>query len=190
MSSQLRVEQEWRERLSKVACPTRRMIGRLASARRRFPRSSRLTALCAMAIHRAQLSIDSAAIGSRRRPPPLRSGEWLRSIERRYRRAEHMYKAALGLDPRDGRCWEGLAAILDYQERFDEAPIAARQALRLAKTRADAADAIAYLSRILAQQGKRRAALRWTRDERLRGARSSFARSTAREVRAGIWRNV
>ena len=168
-TAQTRVEERWRRRLAREAKLTSGTIAGLQAAARQYPRSAMLAVLRAVAFHRA-------ALANRRVGQPIPT-----------RRAERLYRTALGLAPSAGPCWEGLAALLDIQERYPEAAAAARRAMLLARNTSEAADAIAYLSRILAQQGKRRTALRWAKDPRIRRSRSWFAKSTASEVISGTW---
>ncbi len=167
--AQDRLEERWRLRLAREAKPTPGTVAGLQAAARRYPRSAMLAVLRAVAFHRA-------ALAKRRTGQPIPT-----------RRAERLYRTALRLAPNAGPCWEGLASLLDIQERYPEAAQAARRAILLARNTSEAADAIAYLSRILAQQGKHGTALRWARDPRISHSRSWFAKSTAREVIRGTW---
>lgn len=103
--------------------------------------------------------------------------------KRRYSitRHERAYRRVLEIDPKNARAWENLAAVLDIAGRYAEAALAAQKALRFG----DDPDAVAILSRIRAQQGKKSEARRLA--NAIRRSRSGFARSTANGVLQGDW---
>jgi Flp pilus assembly protein TadD len=102
---------------------------------------------------------------------------------RKYRCAplERAYRRVLELDPCNARAWQGLASVLDIDDRFADAARAAQRARRLDND----PQAVALLARIRAQQGRKAEARRLART--IRRARSGFARDTAKAVLDGKW---
>ncbi|MEK6703973.1 MAG: tetratricopeptide repeat protein [Planctomycetota bacterium] len=136
---------------------------------------------------RSVASVSVAARKHRRAPEVLLAIAEYRELacvhKRIYSSARHerAYRRVLELDPANARAWENLAAVLDIAGRYAEAARAAQKALRFG----DDPDAVAILSRIRAQQGKKSEARRLANT--IRRARSDFARSTSKEVLKGLW---
>ncbi len=156
--------------------PIDRLVWRIRDLYRADKFDSKSAAMVAAAARKYPRSTDvRLAVAEFRELADLHKGTW------RSTRHERAYRRVLELDPQSARAWENLAAVLDIADRLPEAARAAQRAVRFGEDR----DAVALLSRIRAQQGRRADARRLANT--VRRARSEFARSTAREVLKGDW---
>lgn len=94
---------------------------------------------------------------------------------------ERAYRRVLKLAPENAKAWENLAAVFDIGGRLAEAARAAQKAIRFG----DGPNAVALLSRIRAQQGRKAEARRLAKS--IRRTSWTFARNTAAEVLKGDW---
>jgi tetratricopeptide (TPR) repeat protein len=94
-----------------------------------------------------------------------------------------LFHRALRADPEHAWAWEGLAAILDVDARYEEAEHAARRAVRYG----DDPCAKAILARVLAQRGKSDEARKIASELKETSSRDDFAWGVAREVLEGFW---
>lgn len=156
--------------------PIDRLVWRIRDLYRANKFNSTSAAMVSAAVRKHPRSPDvHLAVAEFRELADIHQGTW------RCTRHERAYRRVLELDPENARAWENLAAVLDIADRLPEAARAAQRAVRFGEDR----DAVAILSRIRAQQGRRAEARRLANT--IRRARSEFARSTAKEVLEGSW---
>lgn len=161
--------------LRSAACkkPQRRYIEQARRALKAYPTSGELAVYCADII---QVFLSHARMSKRAKIDS-------KSSDALWDESKSLYRKATRLTPQWSQAWEGLAAVLDLENKLKDAAKAARTAVRVG----DDPDSVALLARILAQLGQRRAALRWARHKRVRVGSSDWAKDTAREVINGDW---
>lgn len=97
--------------------------------------------------------------------------------------AYRLFYRTLRVDPEHAWAWEGLASILDIDDRYEEAEHAARRAVRFG----DDTSAKAILARVLAQRGKSDEARKIASELKETTSRDDYAWDVAREVLEGLW---